>query len=216
MRQNSQLPTYDKRKDLFMKIIGITGGVGAGKSTVLNMLKELCRCEVIMADDVAKEIMVQKGELSDTAVRLFGKKAYLPDGSLNRPYIAGLIYGDENLRKKWDDAVHPVVNDRIFSMIGKCREEGIYDFVFVEAALLIENHYDEICDEIWYIYASAQTRKKRLLLQRNYSGEESDNIMKRQMSDKEFREHCSFVINTECDMEHMRKVLKNRLEEYEN
>lgn len=199
-----------------MNVIGITGGVGAGKSTVLNMLKELCNCEVIMADDVAKEAMAQGGMLSGTAVELFGKDAYLSDGSLNRTYIANLIYSDENLGKKWDEAVHPVVNDTIFSMIEKYREEKLLDFVFVEAALLIENHYDEICDEIWYIYASEDTRKKRLKAQRNYSFEKSDSIMKRQMSDKDFRAHCSYVIDTECDMAQMRLNIKNKLEEYIN
>lgn len=197
-----------------MKVIGITGGVGAGKSTVLKMLKELCRCEIIMADDVAKSIMVKGGPISDTAIELFGKEAYLSDGSLNRPYIAALIYGNEALRKKWDDAVHPAVNGMILSMIEKCREEKKEDFVFVEAALLIENHYDKICDEIWYIYASEDVRKKRLKAQRGYTDEKSDGIIRRQMSDDEFRSHCSFVISTECTETETRAILQNKLEEY--
>lgn len=197
-----------------MKIIGITGGVGAGKSTVLNMLMELCDCEIIMADDVAKELMVKGGSLENAAVELFGKDAYLPDGTLNRQRIAALIYGNEQLRQKWDDVVHPAVNEAIFSRIGEFRLRENLDFVFVEAALLIENHYDKVCDEIWYIYASEATRKKRLKEQRDYSEEKSDGIIRRQMSEEEFRAHSSFVINTEDSIVETRMVLKNKLEEY--
>ena len=71
-----------------MKVIGVTGGVGAGKSTVLHMLKELCRCEIIMADDVAKELMNYGQSLCDTALRLFGTKAYDENKELDRAYIA--------------------------------------------------------------------------------------------------------------------------------
>ena len=205
-----------RRNDEDMKIIGITGGVGAGKSTVLGMLSELCCCEIIMADDVAKALMIKGGELTDTAISLFGNDAYLEDGSLNRAYIAGLIYSDEELGKKWDEAVHPAVNRKILTEINKCIEDGDKNFVFVEAALLIENHYDEICDEIWYIYASEDTRKKRLKAQRNYSDEKCDGIIRRQMSDEQFRTHCSFVINTECSTAETRRILQNKLEEYRN
>ena len=96
-----------------MKVIGITGGVGAGKSTVLHMLKELCRCEIIMADDVAKELMNYGQSLCDMAIRLFGTKAYDENKELDRAYIASKIYADESLRTQWTDVVHPAVNKHI-------------------------------------------------------------------------------------------------------
>ena len=121
-----------------MKVIGITGGVGAGKSTVLHMLKELCRCEIIMADDVAKELMNYGQSLCDMAIRLFGTKAYDENKALDRAYIASKIYADESLRTQWTDVVHPAVNKHILDKISKAGISGKYDFVFIEAALLIE------------------------------------------------------------------------------
>lgn len=107
-----------------MKVIGITGGVGAGKSTVLHMLKELCRCEIIMADDVAKELMNYGQSLCDMAIRLFGTKAYDENKELDRAYIASKIYADESLRTQWTDVVHPAVNKHILDKISEAGISG--------------------------------------------------------------------------------------------
>ena len=77
-----------------MKIIGITGGVGAGKSTVLNFLKEMCDCEIVMADDVAKDLMKKGGVLTETAYSLFGDNVYLDNGNINAALVAGIIFSD--------------------------------------------------------------------------------------------------------------------------
>lgn len=197
-----------------MKVIGITGGVGAGKSTVLCMLKELCSCEVIVSDDVAKRIMEYGGPLTQEAQRLFGKEAYLPDKELNKPLIAAKIYSDEELLKRWNMAVHPAVNREIRSGIERARESGLYDFVFVESALLIENGYENICDEIWYIYAAASVRRERLRISRGYDDAKTDGIMQSQLDDSQFRKHCDFVVDTGGGIENTRHILQNRLEVY--
>ena len=197
-----------------MKVIGVTGGVGAGKSTVLHMLKELCRCEIIMADDVAKELMSYGQCLCDTALRLFGSKAYDDNKELDRAYIASRIYEDETLRTQWTDAVHPAVNKHIFDKISKLRISGEYDFVFIEAALLIENGYDSICDELWYVYASEDVRRDRLKKSRGYSDARITGIFDSQMKEDEFKKHCNFVIDTGISMENTYNTVKNKLEEY--
>ena len=196
-----------------MKVIGVTGGVGAGKSTVLNMLDGLCNCRIIMADDIAKNIMGYGGVLTQTALELFGDKAYDDVGRLNREHIAGMIYADDSLRVRWNDAVHPAVNKAIYAQIDEARN-GSFDFVFVEAALLIENGYDKICDELWYVYADEQIRRERLKKERGYTDSRIDGIFESQMKDSEFRQHCSFVIDTGISLENTYDILKNKLEEY--
>lgn len=196
-----------------MKVIGVTGGVGAGKSTVLHMLKELCRCEIIMADDEAKKLMEYGGVLSETAIRLFGKEAY-DDGVLNRPYIASRIYSDEALKDEWINAVHPAVNRHILDTVSEFRKSGSCDYVFIEAALLIENGYDAVCDELWYVYASEDVRRMRLRESRGYTDERITGIFDSQMKDDEFRKHCVFVIDTGISMENTYNTVKNKLEEY--
>lgn len=197
-----------------MKVIGVTGGVGAGKSTVLHMLKELCRCEIIMADDVAKELMNYGQSLCDTAIRLFGTKAYDENNELDRAYIASKIYADEALRTQWTDAVHPAVNRHIHDKISEAGISGKYDFVFIEAALLIENGYDSICDELWYVYASEDVRRDRLKKSRGYSDARITGIFDSQMKEEEFRKHCDFIIDTGISMENTYNTVKNKLEEY--
>lgn len=197
-----------------MKVIGVTGGVGAGKTTVLHMLKELCRCEIIMADDVAKELMNYGQSLCDTALRLFGTKAYDENKELDRAYIASKIYADEALRTQWTDVVHPAVNRHIHDKISEAGISGKYDFVFIEAALLIENGYDSICDELWYVYASEDVRRDRLKKSRGYSDARITGIFDSQMKEEEFRKHCDFIIDTGISMENTYNTVKNKLEEY--
>lgn len=197
-----------------MKVIGITGGVGAGKSTVIMMLRELCVCRIIMADDVAKEIMAKGGALTGQAERLFGAEAYLADGSLNKTHIAYMIYADSKLLERWNSIVHPAVNAEIYRRIDEARQSRQYEFTFIEAALLIENGYDRICDELWYVYADAEVRKERLLKQRGYDYAKTESIIKSQLSDEEFRRKCSFVIDTGTELEQVKQILQNRLEVY--
>ena len=197
-----------------MKIIGITGGVGAGKSTVLNFLKEMCDCEIVMADDVAKDLMKKGGVLTETAYSLFGDDAYLDNGNINAALVAGIIFSDAAIRKKWENAVHPAVREDILNRISDADIDG-KKYFFLEAALLIENNYQEICSEIWYVYADEDLRRIRLRETRNYTDDKIAGIFKAQMKDVEYREYASFVIDTGIDLENTRKQLENKLEEYE-
>ncbi len=196
-----------------MKIIGVTGGVGAGKSTVLNMLTQLCSCRIVMADDTAKELMVYHGLLYQNIIRLFGKEAYDSDKGLNRTHIAAIIYKDSSIRAQWENIVHPAVNHAIAEKIKEAAKVGC-QFFFIEAALLIENNYDRICDELWYIYASESVRVKRLMADRGYSEERCRQIMGSQLSDEEFKRKCDFIIDTGISLENTQLQLQNKLEEY--
>lgn len=196
-----------------MRVIGVTGGVGAGKSTVLSMLKELCNCEIVMADDIAKDMMEPDGGLYQELIRIFGDKAY-ENGVLNRKYIAEQMYNNDSLKREWTAIVHPAVNSRIFSIIDAAKKAQKVDYVFIEAALLIENGYDRICDEIWYVFADAGTRIERLQKQRGYTPEKTGAIMDSQLSDDIFRSKSQFVIDTGHDIESTYNILKNKLSEY--
>lgn len=197
-----------------MRVIGITGGVGAGKSTVLTMLKQLCKCDIIMSDDVAKSMMNKGGELEPWAIKIFGDKAYNESGDFDRAYVASVIYGDDYIKEKWNGIVHPMVNKKIACCIDDNRKSGRYDFTFIEAALLIENHYDKICDELWYVYADENTRIERLKKQRGYTPQKTKSIISAQQSDSQFRKYCNFVIDTGNGMDATRQILQNKLEEY--
>ncbi len=196
-----------------MKIIGITGGVGAGKTTVLNILREICNCQIVMADDVAKELMQHGKVLSKHAIRIFGVNSYNDDLTLNTNHIACLMYENDALKTEWTGLVHPAVKKEIISRISIAQNEGVTDYFFIEAALLLEEHYDEICDEIWYIYASEEERIKRVMDNRGYSSEKALAIISNQMKHDEFVGRCNFVIDNGINIRHTRMQLENRLEE---
>lgn len=176
-------------------IIGITGGVGAGKSTLLSYIKDNYNCLVILSDDVANDIKKKGFPAYDALVEALGRGILSEDGEIDKALMAKAIFNDENKLKTVNNILHPAVNQYIINIVDDERKRGVYDFVFVEAALLIENGYDKIVDEMWYVYADEDTRRKRLKASRGYSDQKVTDIFKSQLSDEVFREHCEFVID---------------------
>ncbi len=197
-----------------MKVIGITGGVGAGKSTILEMLQKLCDCLIIKADDVAKQLMLTNKDVRQYMEQLFGEETYLLDGSINTNYIGKKIFSDPRTKKKWEDKIHPIVKQNILNLIDIEKQNNKSSFVFIEAALLLENKYDLICDEIWYVYASEEERIYRLTKDREYSLEKIHGIFENQMQASEFRKYSNFIIDTSIDLEYTQQQLENKLDEY--
>ena len=176
-------------------IIGITGGVGAGKSTLLSYIRDKYNCLVILSDDVANDIKKKGCPAYDALVEALGREILSDDGEIDKALMAKTIFNDKNKLKTVNNILHPAVNQYIINIVDDERKRGVYDFVFVEAALLIENGYDKIVDEMWYVYADEDTRRKRLKASRGYSDQKVTDIFKSQLSDETFREYCEFVID---------------------
>lgn len=186
-----------------MYVFGITGGVGAGKSTVLRLIKENFNASVIEADEVGRMLMEPGNGAYLKIVEIFGEDILDNPGEqgspINRAKLAGIVFNNKNKRMVLNGIVHPLVKKYITEEIGRIRCAEKYDYVFVEAALLIEDHYDIICDELWYIYADEETRRERLKSSRGYSDEKIDSLFASQLSDEQFRSHCSRVIDNSHD-----------------
>ena len=197
-------------------IIGITGGIGAGKSTVLGYIKEHYNCLVIFSDDVGNDIKKKGYPAYDELVELLGKEILAEDGEIDKGKMASAIFNNNNLLKKVNNILHPAVNTFIINIIEKERALGRYDFVFVEAALLIENGYDEIADELWYVYANEDVRRRRLKESRGYWDQKIDDIFKSQLDEKTFRENADFVIDNSGTLDEMTVQIDIKLGEWEN
>ena len=176
-------------------VIGITGGVGAGKSSVLSLLEKKCSCRIIIADEAAKKMQEPGQTCYNELVSLLGKDLVLKDGTIDRGRMAALIYNDDGLRKRVNDIIHPAIRSYIEGIIKEEKKAGIREFLFLEAALLIECGYKEVCDELWYVYAPEEERKRRLLESRGYSEEKSLSIMKSQLSQELFIKNCREIID---------------------
>lgn len=191
-----------------MKTIGITGGVGAGKSLVLSLLKEMTNCEIIMADDVAKSMYFKGNKAFKELYEFFGDDILNENkDAIDTSKLAKIIYNNPNKRVLVNSIVHPLTKQAIIEKITNHKIKEDVDFCFVEAALLLEDHYDVFCDETWYIFASEATRRERLKKSRGYSDEKIDKIFKTQLSEEEFKTRTDHTINNESSVE----IIKGKL-----
>ena len=177
-----------------MKKIGITGGVGSGKSALLDYLKEKYGAYVIVADELAKSLEQPGAVCYEALKEAFGDGILAEDGRIDNKAFAAVIFSDGEARKKANAIIHPAVRVSIEQQLKEQEEAGCKLFV-LEAALLIEEGYDAILDELWYVYVPEGIRIERLNKQRGYSREKCISIMRGQKSDIEFRKHCARIID---------------------
>jgi len=181
-----------------MKIIGITGGVGTGKSKVLAYMEEQFKAVVCQADHVAWELQ-RPGEICyKQIINEFGEHILNQDKTINRPLLGSIVFSDALALQKLNQIMHPAVKMYILQKIEEEKTKHTTCFV-IEAALLLETHYDEMCDEIWYIYTDEATRRNRLKENRSYTDEKIDAILKSQLSEVSFQEQCDIVIDNSGD-----------------
>lgn len=196
-----------------MKIIGITGGVGAGKSTVLSFLDTLPGVRTVQADRTGHLVMEPGTEAYDKIREHFGERIIEADGRIDRQLMGSLVFSDKEELNWLNSVIHPAVKDFIRKEIRLEEEKGECCFFFIEAALLIEDHYDEICDEFWYIYTEERLRRERLRQSRGYSDEKTDAILSSQKPDSVFRKYCQEVIDNGADEEETLLQVRRLLEE---
>mgnify|MGYP001033099040 FL=1 len=194
-----------------MKIIGITGGVGAGKTKVLSYIEMNYRCRIIRADEAAHLLYEPGQECYRKLVGLLGQRILQADGTIDKAKMAGIIFQDQKLLEGVNKIVHPAVKKYILEQIAHERAKGEAEYFFIEAALLIEEQYDKIADELWYIHSDVAVRERRLAESRHYSAQKIADIMRGQLSEAEFRKHCKVVISNNGDLEETYEQIRNVL-----
>lgn len=177
-----------------MRIIGITGGVGSGKSRVLSYLEETYEAVICQADHVAWKLQEPGQICYEKITAHFGREILKEDQTIDRKALGQKVFGREEELHILNQIMHPEVKHFIRSRIQEELEKETPLFV-IEAALLLEEHYDEICDELWYIYTSEEIRRARLKESRAYSDEKIDAIIRSQAQEEVFRAGCQVVID---------------------
>ena len=191
-------------------IIGITGGVGAGKSTILNLLQNEYQAYLIIADDVTKRLY-NPGESAYSVLRtIFGDSILLPEtGEIDRKKMAEIIFSNQALLEMVNDCVHPLTIAAISSEIQKASLTN--DYIVVEAALLTKGALDAWCDEIWYVYVPEEERIRRLQENRGYTREKCESIMASQATDEQYREFSQYVIDNSRTKEEVAELVRERI-----
>lgn len=196
-----------------MTVIGITGGVGAGKSTVVGILKKHFETEYLHCDAIAHEIMERGGSAHEELVSLFGTEILNEDMSLNRAKLYEVAFLGDRV-EELNACVHPKVRKYVEERIAFLRNADYTGLVLIEAALLIEAGYKDICDELWYIHAPIAVRRERLKKNRGYTEERVEEITRKQASEELFFSESDFVLyndssEEECETHIMEQVEKH-------
>lgn len=185
-----------------MKIVGLTGGIGSGKTTVANMFRAL-GISIYIADEEAKKLMASSKIIKRKLISLFGEKVYVND-ALNKPYIADTIFKNRLLLEKMNAIIHP----RVASHFKKWLLKQKSPYVIKEAAILFENESYKQCDLIITVTAPKELKIKRLLSRDNMTLERIEAIMNNQWNDEKKIKLSDYVIvNTE--LENTRQQVEN-------
>ncbi len=197
-----------------MRTIGITGGVGSGKSEILSYIREHYNCKIIFADEIAHKLEEPGQICYQKLVALLGTGILNMDGTIDKGKMASVVFKDKEMLQKVNAIVHPSVKDYIRCELAKEKKWNQFDFFFLEAALLIEEHYETILDELWYIYAREDVRRERLKKSRGYSDDKITLIMKKQLPEQLFRTFCKVVIDNSGAIESTYNQIDKKLGGY--
>ena len=198
-------------------VIGVTGGVGTGKSTILSVLAQDYDAKIILADDVCKELM-EPGECCyQPLVDEFGTDILTdgPGSPFNRARIAEIVFNNYKKRELINSITHPLVKEEIIKRIDQYNDAGV-KYIIVESAIIVEAKYLDILDELWVVITDYWERVDRLINSRHYSIEKINEIIASQMTDDEYISHADFVIYNSETLEYTRKQIHDRLDERDN
>jgi dephospho-CoA kinase len=173
--------------------IGLTGGIGCGKSTVIKILAEL-GATVMDADKIAHSTYAPGGPAYDGVVAAFGREVLAPDGSVDRSKLGPIVFKEPAKLTALTNAVWPATKQRIRDLIAEARAKGERKPIVVEAAILIEANWQSVFDEIWLITAAKDFVIARVERERGLKPEQTEARIKAQLSDDERRKHATLVI----------------------
>lgn len=186
-----------------MLTVGLTGGIGSGKSTVAKMLAEL-GAPSFDADKVGHDIYSPGGPAYKDVIAAFGEGIVAPDGTIDRKKLGPIVFADSAQLKRLESIVHPRMFERMREMVARMRAQGIKAPIVIEAAILIEAKWQPLFDEIWLVVAPRERVIERVELERGLKREQTEARIKAQLSDEERRKHASLVIDNSGSIEELR------------
>lgn len=188
-------------------VLGLTGGAGTGKSTVMGYLKDRYHALILECDAIAASLQQPGGSCYQGMIDLFGEETVLPDGRLDRPAIAAKLFADPDLIEKVNALIHPAVRDLIVQRLAKeglpeeLSGDGPVKTAVIKSAILYKSELNTLCDEVWYIRADESVRRRRLKKSRGYDDGRIDRMMAAQKDEAFYRALADRVIdNTSEDL----------------
>ena len=194
-------------------VIGITGGIGSGKSVVTSLLRDKFDAAVIDTDTIGHEVMEIGKSAYKKVVEIFGNKVIAEDGSIDRKKLGSLVFDNQKLLCKLNNIIHPAVEAEVDKRIAEFTKKK-YKYIALETALLIKVGYNRKCDKVWFVYADKDIRLKRLYDNRGIGKEKAGKIFESQNTEEEFRQIADDVIDNSGSEAETEIQIKNILESY--
>jgi dephospho-CoA kinase len=191
-------------------IIGLTGPIGCGKSTVGRWLSEL-GASVIDADDVARSVTEPGGPVHDAVVAAFGAGVQRADGSLDRAALGRIVFNDPDRLRELERIVHPAVREQILAELAAARSAGSW-LIAVEAIKLVEGGLAELCDEVWLVTCSPAAQRDRLAGRSLPEADAAQRIAAQGDIDARLRPGAARIIDTTADAETVRDQIEGIVE----
>ncbi|MBV8054996.1 MAG: dephospho-CoA kinase [Deltaproteobacteria bacterium] len=189
-----------------MLTIGVTGGIGSGKSTVTKFLQEL-GAPIIDADKVGHAIYAPDGPAYSDVIAAFGPEILASDGAIDRRKLGPIVFADASALKRLNSIVHPKMFARMGEMIKHLRASGERNPIVVEAAILIEANWQALFNEIWLVIASKERVVERIERDRGLKPEQTEARIRAQLSDEERQKHSTLVIINNGTIEQLREKI---------
>ena len=194
------------------RIIGITGGIASGKSTVTEFLRQQ-GYQVIDADQVVHELQEPGGRLYQALLSTFGSVILQEDGHLDRPKLGAMIFGNPQLLAQSSQIQNQIIREEL-----ACRRELLTeteDIFFMDIPLLFELSYENWFDQIWLVDVMEETQLNRLMSRNVLSQEEAEKRIAAQLSLKEKRKRADVLIDNNGSLEETRRQIRDAIQKLE-
>ena len=189
-----------------MRIIGVTGAIGSGKSTVSRILRDL-GAVVIDADVIARTVTAKGSEALGELVSYFGKDILEPNGELNRKKLADMVFNDRVKLHALNSITHKHIIRKIISGIDNIRASGKNEVVVIDAPIPVEHGFIDIVDEVWVVSAVKDLRRKRIMERSGCTSEEAVERMNSQARDDEYLSLADKVLENNGNIEELEKAV---------
>ncbi|MGL5675707.1 MAG: dephospho-CoA kinase [Cellulosilyticaceae bacterium] len=195
-----------------MKRLGIVGGIGAGKTTVVTILQELVPCYVIGADEIGHTLLLKHGGAYEAVIEVFGEGILDEERNIVRSRLAAIVFSDRAQLDRLNQITHPLIHQEVERQIADMKATGQYNYIIIDAALLIEIGLVRLTDVVLGVFATEKVRVERVMARDQVTEEAAMARIKKQKTWEELEKVVDYVINNDESYDSTMQQLKGILE----